>query len=112
MLSKQVMKSVLSNLKALLPRHHFRFNSVSVASAPAAPPPSSDDGEQPTPKQTADELREVVITALTRRELPSTMVTVFKALLKSPKGLSSAALAKALGIATAQFSGVMGAFAI
>ena len=89
-------------------KHHFTFNSVSVASAPAAPPPPAD--ERPLPKQTDEELREIVIEALTRRRLPSTMATIFRSLLKSPKGLSTTTLAKELGITRAQLAGVLGAF--
>ncbi len=90
-------------------KHHFTFNSVSVASVPAAPSLPADDRERP-PEQTNEELREIVIEALTRRRLPSTMVTIFKSLLKSPKGLSTTTLAKELGITRAQLAGVLGAF--
>jgi hypothetical protein len=38
------------------------------------------------------------------------MIATFNALLKNEQGLTSKQLAKALGITTAQFAGVMGAF--
>ena len=88
-------------------KHNFSFNKSSAGIAPTA---SAEDEGQPASKLSQEGLRDIVITALTRRGLPSTMATIFKALLKNPKGLSSEALAKELKITRAQLAGVLGAF--
>ncbi len=89
-----------------LVKHHFSStpNSIESVKLDATSPPEA------TSKLSPEERHEVVVKALIRIPLPSTMQKVFKALLKSPKGLTTVEFAKLLGISRSQLAGVFGAF--
>ena len=88
-----------------LVKQHFNAPTV-----PSAGPISSERIEATQSELSDDEIREILVAALTRIPLGARMAKVFKALLKNPKGLTTVEFAKLLGITRAQLAGVFGAF--
>ena len=86
-----------------------QFGAATGSLEPPKPVPSAEPAPKTT-KMPPQDRHEVVVTALTRIPLPQTMREVFKALLKSSNGMTTAEFADLLGITRAQIAGVFGAF--
>lgn len=89
-----------------LVKHHF-----AAAQGPVEiPEPEATAKAEASRKLSPAERHEIVVKALIRIPLPSTMQKVFKALLKSSNGVTTEEFAKLLGITRNQLAGVFGAF--
>jgi hypothetical protein len=89
-----------------LVKHHFAATPGSAAPVTLEPPSEAEASHKLSPA----EQHEIVVKALIRIPLPTTMQKVFKALLKSSNGVTTEEFAKLLNITRNQLAGVFGAF--